>query len=157
VLQRFAKERGITYPLISDPGSIIIKRYGLLNETIAPTNRAYGIPYPWHVHHRSGRTRAVALLRGGVPGAQHGGEHLARTGTSVGSGPVGHAVDAASAGDGRRHRRRGRAGQPVLDRLRGHAGPGMHVYAPGKHTYQVVSVEFDPQPWLTAHPIVPAV
>ena len=25
---------------------------------------------------------------------------------------------------------------------------GMHVYAPGKHTYQVVRLEFDPQPWL---------
>jgi hypothetical protein len=27
---------------------------------------------------------------------------------------------------------------------------GMHVYAPGKHGYQVISVVFDPQPWLKA-------
>jgi hypothetical protein len=30
----------------------------------------------------------------------------------------------------------------------------MHVYAPGKHTYQVVRLEIDPQPWLNVHPIV---
>ena len=29
--------------------------------------------------------------------------------------------------------------------------PGMHVYAPGKHDYQVVKVTIDPQPWLRAH------
>ena len=27
---------------------------------------------------------------------------------------------------------------------------GIHVYAPGKHTYQVVRVTIDPQPWLRA-------
>ncbi|MFM8534654.1 MAG: protein-disulfide reductase DsbD domain-containing protein [Acidimicrobiia bacterium] len=34
---------------------------------------------------------------------------------------------------------------------------GMHVYAPGKHTYQVVKLELDPQPWLKVHePVYPA-
>jgi hypothetical protein len=28
----------------------------------------------------------------------------------------------------------------------------MHVYAPGKHEYQVISVEIDPQPWLKVAP-----
>jgi hypothetical protein len=28
----------------------------------------------------------------------------------------------------------------------------MHVYAPGKHDYQVVTVKLDPQPWLRAQP-----
>ena len=26
----------------------------------------------------------------------------------------------------------------------------MHVYAPGKHDYQVIAVKIDPQPWLRA-------
>jgi hypothetical protein len=26
--------------------------------------------------------------------------------------------------------------------------PGMHLYAPGKHDYQVVKLTIDPQPWL---------
>jgi hypothetical protein len=28
----------------------------------------------------------------------------------------------------------------------------MHVYAPGKHDYQVITVNIDPQPWLKAQP-----
>ncbi|MEO7133189.1 MAG: protein-disulfide reductase DsbD domain-containing protein [Vicinamibacterales bacterium] len=28
--------------------------------------------------------------------------------------------------------------------------PGMHLYAPGKHDYQVVQLTIDPQPWLRA-------
>jgi DsbC/DsbD-like thiol-disulfide interchange protein len=30
--------------------------------------------------------------------------------------------------------------------------PGMHVYAPGKHSYQVVRIAIDPQSWLRVHP-----
>jgi cytochrome c biogenesis DsbD-like protein len=30
---------------------------------------------------------------------------------------------------------------------------GMHVYAPGKHPYQVISVELDPQEWMKAMPV----
>jgi hypothetical protein len=29
---------------------------------------------------------------------------------------------------------------------------GIHVYAPGKHDYQVVRLVIDPQPWLRVHP-----
>jgi len=28
----------------------------------------------------------------------------------------------------------------------------MHVYAPGKHDYQVIAVQIDPQPWLRVEP-----
>lgn len=28
----------------------------------------------------------------------------------------------------------------------------MHVYAPGKHDYQVIAVKIDPQPWLKVQP-----
>lgn len=28
----------------------------------------------------------------------------------------------------------------------------MHVYAPGKHDYQVISVKLDPQPWMKVQP-----
>jgi DsbC/DsbD-like thiol-disulfide interchange protein len=29
---------------------------------------------------------------------------------------------------------------------------GMHVYAPGKHDYQVIAIKIDPQPWLKVAP-----
>ena len=45
-LKRFSDSRGITFPLLSDAGSAIIKRYGLLNETVDPKSRTYGIPDP---------------------------------------------------------------------------------------------------------------
>ena len=43
VLKRFSASRGITFPLIADAGSAIIKRYGLLNTTIEPTAQTYGV------------------------------------------------------------------------------------------------------------------
>jgi hypothetical protein len=46
VLADFSARRGITFPLLSDAGSAIIKRYGILNTTIAPTDPLYGYPFP---------------------------------------------------------------------------------------------------------------
>jgi hypothetical protein len=47
VLADFSKRRGITFPLLSDPGSATIKRYGILNTTVPETNQqTYGIPFP---------------------------------------------------------------------------------------------------------------
>ena len=47
VLADFSKRRGITFPLLSDPGSQTIKRYGILNTTVPETNQqSYGIPFP---------------------------------------------------------------------------------------------------------------
>ena len=46
ILADFSKRRGITFPLLSDPGSDTIKRYGILNTTIDPKNELYGYPFP---------------------------------------------------------------------------------------------------------------
>jgi hypothetical protein len=47
VLADFSRRRGITFPLLSDAGSVTIKAYGLLNTTVPPTNQSqYGIPFP---------------------------------------------------------------------------------------------------------------
>lgn len=49
-LARFASRHGITYPLLSDQGSAVIRRFGILNTIIDPRDpRArefYGIPFP---------------------------------------------------------------------------------------------------------------
>ncbi|REK22597.1 MAG: hypothetical protein DWQ42_16785 [Planctomycetota bacterium] len=44
VLEAFAKEKQITYPLLSDPESAAIRAYGILNERAA--GRQEGIPHP---------------------------------------------------------------------------------------------------------------
>jgi peroxiredoxin len=47
VLADFASRRGITFPLLSDPGSATIRAYGILNTTVPADNqRSYGIPFP---------------------------------------------------------------------------------------------------------------
>lgn len=47
ILADFSKRRGITFALLSDPGSAIIKRYGILNTTVSESNQqSYGIPFP---------------------------------------------------------------------------------------------------------------
>jgi peroxiredoxin len=47
VLADFSKRRGITFPLLSDPGSATIRRFGILNTTVPATNQqSYGIPFP---------------------------------------------------------------------------------------------------------------
>ena len=46
VLKRFSDRAHITFPLLSDSDSAIIRRYGILNETVAKNNSAYGIPHP---------------------------------------------------------------------------------------------------------------
>ena len=46
VLKNFADRKHITYPLLSDPDSQIIRAFGILNETVPADSMAYGIPYP---------------------------------------------------------------------------------------------------------------
>ena len=45
-LKKFADSRGISFPLISDSGSAIIRRFGILNEQQQPGTPSYGIPHP---------------------------------------------------------------------------------------------------------------
>ena len=45
-LKSFADRQHITYPLLSDPDSKIIRTFNILNETTKPGTMTYGIPYP---------------------------------------------------------------------------------------------------------------
>jgi Peroxiredoxin len=45
-LADFSARRGITFPLLSDPGSDTITRYGILNTTVDAKNALYGYPFP---------------------------------------------------------------------------------------------------------------
>lgn len=46
VLADFAKRREITFPLLSDKGSAVIRQYGILNTTVAASDEHFGIPFP---------------------------------------------------------------------------------------------------------------
>ena len=46
VMADFGARRGITFPLLSDPGSRTIRNYGILNTTVDEKSTSYGIPFP---------------------------------------------------------------------------------------------------------------
>ena len=48
VLHNFAEKHGITYTLLSDEGSKVIRDLGLLNEEVYQQHAAYGIPKQDH-------------------------------------------------------------------------------------------------------------
>ena len=146
-LKKFSDSRGITFPLISDIGSAIIKKYGLLNETVDPKSRTYGIPHPGtFVVDRKGvvlsrffedayqeRYTAAAIL--GSLGAPVSGSAVSATTTHL---TMSASISDAAAAPGERL-------AVVVDVT---PKPGMHLYAPGKHDYQVVKLAIDAQPWL---------
>ncbi|MEM6626272.1 MAG: peroxiredoxin family protein [Pseudomonadota bacterium] len=45
-LAAFADKSSIDYTLLSDPGSEVIRAFGVLNEDMEPGSRVYGIPHP---------------------------------------------------------------------------------------------------------------
>jgi peroxiredoxin len=45
VLRKFAKEKKISFPLLSDSGSKIIRDFNILDSNVLPGSPAYGVPY----------------------------------------------------------------------------------------------------------------
>lgn len=156
VLRAFAERHGITFPLLSDRNSVVIKRYGLLNTTIEPTNRAYGVPYPGTFildtsgvvvarffessYQERNTVRSIAAKIGRPVGgarrllaARHETDHLV---------VLTYASDEAIA-----------PGNRFSLILEVTPNPGMHVYAPGSHSYRAIAVRLDAQPVLTVHPL----
>jgi hypothetical protein len=144
VLADFSARRGITLPLLSDPGSNTIKRYGILNTTIEPTNALYGYPFPGtFIVDRQGvvtarffedafqerDTIASILVRLGrhvdAPATTTTGAHVSVTS---------YATDQVVA--------QGTHFSLVLDVT---PGPRVHVYAPGANHYKPVALRVDPQ------------
>ncbi len=47
ILAAFAREYSIRFPLLSDKGSVVIRKFGIFNQNVAPDlKRNYGIPHP---------------------------------------------------------------------------------------------------------------
>lgn len=105
VLQAFTERNGISYPLLSDEGSVVIRDLGLLNIHLAEQSAAYGltprpehqgVPYPgtflldeqgiivekrFHQSYRERETGVAVLEQGfGSHGSSHGAEVTAATG-----------------------------------------------------------------------------
>ena len=152
-LRKFAASRGITFPLISDPDSAIIRAYGILNESEKPGARGYGIPHPGtFIVDRRGRVVArffeaayqernsTAAILSSLDGAARG---VGVTGSTAHLSLMASLSDAEAA-----------PGERLALTVGITPARGMHVYAPGRHDYQVARIVIDQQPWLRVHPPV---
>jgi AhpC/TSA family/Disulphide bond corrector protein DsbC len=149
-LKAFAASRGIRFPLIADPGSAIIRRFGILNEQQEPGTPTYGIPHPGtFIVDR----RGVVTARFFEDAYQE--RYTAAAVLAARGADSGHAaVDAETA------HLRVRAsisdtavapGERISIAVTVTPRSRMHVYAPGKHDYRVVRLTVEPQPWLRTH------
>ena len=148
MLADFSRRRSITFPLLSDVGSAVIRDYGILNTTVPGTNQQqYGIPFPgtflldrrgvvtsrvFETAYQERDTIASVMVRlgerAGAPVTKIAAPHLGLTtftsDQTVASGThFSIVVDVAPA-------RR------------------VHVYAPGVTGYKPIALTIEPQPGL---------
>ena len=151
--QRFAASRSITFPILSDPGSATIKQYGLLNQTVDPKSTTFGIPHPGtFIVDRKGvvvsrffedayqERYTTATILNALGASMAGGAVKAETAHLTLTATISDTTAAP--------------GERLSIAINVSPKRGMHLYAPGKHTYRVVQVTIDPQPWLRTHDTV---
>ena len=150
ILREFAARRGIGFPLLSDPGSEVIRRFGLLNPEYPPGDRAHGVPYPGtFVTDAAGVIRARFFEKTYVE-RRTAGSFLAVAGDI----PKEHAEEIGTKAFALRTSLSNTAAAPgqrltlVLDF---EMQPTMHAYAPGVTGYRPLALRLDPQPLVTAH------
>jgi hypothetical protein len=131
ILKNFAGRRGITFPLLSDEGSKVIRAFGILNEEVPAGTMFAGVPYPGtYIVDPAGKvvakyfeddyterfTASEILVRqyGAAAGASH------ETSTTK------HLTVSSAASSARV-----RSGQRIALTLDVELRPKMHVYAPG--------------------------
>ena len=153
ILADFTARRGITYPLLSDAGSATIKRYGILNTTVDPASTDYGIPFPgtfvldthgvvttkfFEEAYQERTTVSNILLKLGQAGAGVRARRISTAHLDVTT----YASDEVVAP--------GSLFSLVFD-VAPHKG--VHVYAPGPHSYKVIAIRLDPNPLVVARPV----
>ena len=149
-LKRFAESRAIRFPLISDAGSVIITRYGILNEQQKPGTALYGVPHPGtFVVDRKGVVTARffedAYQERYTAAAILAAQGINPDGTSL-TAQTNHLRLSATISDATVA-----PGERVSIVVVVTPQPTMHVYAPGKDDYRVVRLNIDLQPWLRGH------
>jgi peroxiredoxin len=149
VLKQFSARAGITFPLLSDADSAVIRQYGILNETVEKGTPFYGIPNPgtyivdphgvvtskfFEDDYRVRDTAASIMLRQfGISPEKH--ESLR-----------GKHVDLAVAASDRE----ARPGQRLTLSIDVAPGQRIHVYAPEVQGYIPVALTLDPGKAYTA-------
>jgi AhpC/TSA family/Thiol:disulfide interchange protein DsbD, N-terminal len=152
ILKNFAGRKHITFPLLSDPSSKIIRAFGILNETIDRNTPFYGVPFPGsYLVDARGVVRAKFFedsyaerdTLSAILARQFGlRPSLAHTTTAAK-----HLQFAASSTAALVH-----PGQHILLALDLELGPRMHIYAPGVEGYIPFDWQMPASPAITAGP-----
>jgi hypothetical protein len=134
-LKNFADRQQITYPLLSDPDSKIIRAFDILNETTKLGTLTYGIPYPGVY---------IVDAQGKVVSKYFEDDYKDRVSTAdILARQFGAPVDAARGVSETKHLQIttaasndiARPGLRIALSLDIELKPGMHVYAPGVQGY----------------------
>ena len=152
ILKNFADRRHITFPLLSDPDSKIIRAFGILNETVKPGTPQFGIPNPGtYVVNTKGTVVAkyfVDTIRERVSASdilvQQFGAVADAAGGSVETDHL-RLTTTASMGVAR-------PGHHIVLSLDLDLKPNMHVYAPGVQGYIPIDWKLEEGPAAKALP-----
>jgi len=143
ILRDFADRQKITFPLLSDPDSRIIRAFGILNESVKPETPQYGIPHPGtYVLDAKGRVLAKYF-------EEDMRERISAS--AILAGRFGEPVTAAHASVVAKHAAVSTAastpiampGHRILLSLEIDLPARMHVYAPGVSSYIPVEWKMD--------------
>jgi len=135
VLKNFSDRQHISYPLLSDPDSKIIRAYDIFNDTVKPGTPTYGIPYPGVY---------VVDAHGKVVSKYFEDDYKDRVTTAdILARQFGASIETAASLSETKHlqiratasNNVGRPGQRIALSLQIELKPGMHVYAPGVQGY----------------------
>ena len=155
VLKTFAEAKNVEFSLLSDHDHQIVRRFGILNRAYEPDDAMYGIPYPgtfivdpegrvverfFEPEFQFRNTAASVALKldqpipgMGTPSRQTSRQLSLTTFTSDEVVAPGHRFSI------------------VLDVV---PRPGIHVYAPGEHTYRVIALRLEPNSLVRTYPMV---
>ncbi len=143
-LKDFADRQHITYPLLSDTDSKIIRAFGILNETVKQGTSAFGIPYPGvYVVDVQGKVIAKYFEDDYADRVSTADILAKQFGTRFHAAPASvetkHLQIATAASNGT-----ARPGLRIMLSLDIQLKPGMHVYAPGVQGYIPIDWQLKP-------------
>jgi hypothetical protein len=152
VLKNFADRRHITFPLLSDPQSKIIRAFGILNDTVQTGTAQFGIPYPGTF---------ILDTKGMVVAKYFEDDFRERISASdILVRQFGAVADSDSSSEEASHLRLttaasmavARPGERIVLSLELDLRPNMHVYAPGVEGYIPIDWKLEESPAAKALP-----
>jgi hypothetical protein len=152
ILRDFARRRHISFPLLSDQGSTVIRAFKLENPEYPPGHAAHGVPYPGTFVIDAAGVVQSRFFEKAYAERQTAGSILQSLGADVASGDelrTDHFVARVSSSNPE-----AAPGQRVTLVLDFALAAGRHAYAPGAHSYRPLTFRLDPHPLVKVHDTV---